>query len=120
VRRRVVGGRKSVSLVVYMLSGWMGVRESVRVCESTGERSSKRRVHQGRTGPEREIKRDLIGLKHRTVLSTLLHKRYGKGLIRETDSRYVQGMTGECTYTAFGVKKKERRKHAQGSPTHIH
>jgi hypothetical protein len=28
-------------------------------------------------------------------------------------------MTGECTYTAFGVKKveKERRRHAQGGPT---
>jgi hypothetical protein len=28
-------------------------------------------------------------------------------------------MTGECTYTAFGVKfsEKERRRHAQGSST---
>jgi len=49
-----------------------------------------------------------------------LHKRYGKGLIIETNSRYVQGMTGECTYTVLGLEQiNERRRRAQGSPTTV-
>jgi len=52
-----------------------------------------------------------------------LHKQYGKGLIAETNSRYVQGMTGECTYTVFGLVKKgkeknERVRHEAALPGH--
>lgn len=72
IRRRVVSGGVSVSMGVYMVLGWMGNRARVRVCERTRERASNSRVHPANPGRKSsEIKRGLIRLKRRTVLSTI-------------------------------------------------
>jgi phosphoribosylformylglycinamidine (FGAM) synthase-like amidotransferase family enzyme len=89
-----------------MLSRWLEVRERVRVGQSTRDRACNgRRVHQEKSGPVWQGNKTWFntvktshGTKHNCTNSTVK--------VTETNSRYVQGMTGECTYTVFGLRKR--------------
>jgi hypothetical protein len=73
IRRGVVSGRVSVSMRVYIVLRWMGDRARVGVPQRTRERASNRGgIHPANSGRrDSGIKRGLIRLKRRTVLSTI-------------------------------------------------
>jgi hypothetical protein len=92
----IVGGRISIALWINVLklSGIVGCESRIRVGKRTSQGLDNVRVrvvhypNDGKSGPvwdKIKIKRNLIRLKHRTVLVALaqLHRQYGKGLLRD-------------------------------------